>query len=100
MIELKGDGALSGTAFTLPDPDRLVIDLQGVVKRFNRSIYPVGSGPVRQVRVAQNRTVPEPVTRIVIDLEGEVRYVFDETADGAVIRVTDAGAPSPSRNRR
>lgn len=93
VIELKGDGALSGTAFRLPDPDRLVIDLQGVVKRFNRGIYPVGSGPVRQVRVAQNRTVPEPVTRIVIDLEGEVRYAFNETADGAVIRVTDADAP-------
>ncbi len=93
VIELKGDGVLSGTSFTLPNPDRLVIDLPGVIKRFNRSIYPVGSGPVRQVRVAQNRTVPEPVTRIVIDLDGEARYVFSETADGAVLRVTAAGAP-------
>ena len=93
VIELKGDGALFGTTFMLPNPDRLVIDLQGVIKRFNRSIYPVGTGPLRQVRVAQNRTVPEPVTRIVVDLSGEVRYVFSETADGAVIRVTDAGAP-------
>jgi len=100
IIELKGDGVLSGTTFTLPDPRRLVIDLPGVIKRFNRSIYPVGSGPVRQVRVAQNRTVPEPVTRIVIDLEGEARHVFTETADGAVIRVTDAGVaftePAPA----
>ena len=95
VIELKGDGALSGTAFTLPDPDRLVIDLQGVIKRFNRSIYPVGTGPVRQVRVAQNRTVPEPVTRIVVDLDGEARYVFEETADGAVIRVTEIGGSFP-----
>ncbi len=93
VIELKGDGSFSGTAFTLPDPDRLVIDLQGVIKRFNRGIYPVGSGPVRQVRVAQNRTVPEPVTRVVVDLDGEVRYDFSETADGAVIRVTGADAP-------
>jgi type IV pilus assembly protein PilQ len=93
VIELKGDGSFTGTAFTLPNPDRLVIDLQGVVKRFNRGIYPVGSGPVRQVRVAQNRTVPEPVTRVVIDLDGEVRYDFSETADGAVVRVTDADAP-------
>jgi len=95
VIELKGDGALSGTAFTLPDPDRLVIDLQGVIKRFNRSIYPVGTGPVRQVRVAQNRTVPEPVTRIVVDLDGEARYVFEETAGGAVIRVTEIGGSFP-----
>ena len=95
VIELKGDGALSGTAFTLPDPDRLVIDLQGVVKRFDRSIYPVGTGPVRQVRVAQNRTVPEPVTRIVVDLNDEARYVFEETADGAVIRVTEIGGSFP-----
>jgi len=93
VIELKGDGSFSGSAFTLPDPDRLVVDLQGVIKRFNRGIYPVGSGPVRQVRVAQNRTVPEPVTRVVVDLDGEVRYSFSETADGAVIRISDADAP-------
>jgi type IV pilus assembly protein PilQ len=95
VIELKGDGVLDGTSFTLADPDRLVVDLHGVVKRFNRSIYPVGTGPVRQVRVAQNRTVPEPVTRIVIDLDGEARHVFEQTADGAVIRVTGVGAAFP-----
>ncbi len=99
VIELKGDGALSGTAFTLPDPDRLVIDLQGVIKRFNRSIFAVGTGPVRQVRVAQNRTVPEPVTRIVVDLDGEARYVFEETTDGAVIRVTDIGGTFPESEK-
>jgi len=93
VIELRGDGALSGTAFTLPNPDRLVIDLNGVIKRFNRSIYAVGSGPVRQVRVAQNRTEPEPVTRVVIDLDGEVRYEFSETSNGAVIQVMAADAP-------
>jgi type IV pilus assembly protein PilQ len=92
VIELKGDGALTGTAFTLPDPDRLVIDLEGVVKRFNRTIYAVGSGPVRQVRVAQNRTEPEPVTRVVVDLNGEVDYRFTETADGAVVQVVAAGS--------
>jgi len=92
-IELHGDGALTGTAFTLPNPDRLVIDLNGVIKRFDRSSYAVGSGPVRQVRVAQNRTEPEPVTRVVVDLDGEVRYEFTETADGAVIQVTAADAP-------
>jgi type IV pilus assembly protein PilQ len=93
VIELRGDGALSGNAFTLPNPDRLVIDLNGVIKRFNRSIYAVGSGPVRQVRVAQNRTEPEPVTRVVIDLDGEAQYDFEETPDGAVIRVNAADVP-------
>ncbi|MCU0304650.1 MAG: type IV pilus secretin PilQ [Thermoanaerobaculales bacterium] len=100
VIELKGDGALTGTAFTLPNPDRLVIDLEGVVKRFNRTIYAVGSGPVRQIRVAQNRTEPEPVTRVVVDLDGEVDYRFSETADGAVVQIVAAGSamgePAPS----
>jgi type IV pilus assembly protein PilQ len=95
VIELKGDGALSGTSFTLPNPDRLVVDLQGVVKRFNRTIYPVGSGPVRQVRVAQNRGFPDPVTRIVVDLNGEALYDLSETADGAVLRVSYPGSPLP-----
>ncbi|HSL19863.1 MAG TPA: type IV pilus secretin PilQ [Methylomirabilota bacterium] len=93
VIELKGDGAITATAFTLPDPDRLVVDLQGVVKRFDRSIYAVGSGPVRQVRVAQNRTEPVPVTRVVVDLDGDVDYTLDTTADGAVLRIAAAGRP-------
>ncbi|MEE4273476.1 MAG: type IV pilus secretin PilQ [Thermoanaerobaculales bacterium] len=92
VIELKGDGALTGTAFTLPDPDRLVVDLQGVIKRFDRSVYNVDAGPIRRVRVAQNRTEPEPVTRVVVDLDGEIDYRFDETANGAVIRVAAVGA--------
>jgi len=93
VIELRGDGALTATAFKLPDPDRLVIDLEGVIKRFDRSTYAVGSGPVRKVRVAQNRTDPVPVTRVVVDLDGDADYAFDTTADGAVLRIAAVGAP-------
>lgn len=91
-IELEGDGPLNGTAFTLPDPDRLVVDLHGVIKRFDRTIFAVGSGPVRRVRVAQNRTDPEPITRLVVDLDGEATYDFYQTDDGAVLRVSAPGA--------
>ena len=95
-IELRGDGAIGATIFTLPDPARLVVDLDGVIKRFDRHIYRVESGPVRQVRVAQNRTEPVPVTRLVVDLDGEVDYDFSETADGAVLRLSDTRSPLPA----
>jgi type IV pilus assembly protein PilQ len=95
VIELRGDGSMTGTTFTLPNPDRLVVDLDGVIKRLDRHVWKISSGPIRQVRVAQNRTEPKPVTRLVVDLDGEIDYEFAATAEGAILRVSGDGAPLP-----
>ena len=87
VITLTGGGPLEGRCFTLPSPDRLVIDLEGVVNRVDRHVFPVGSNLVRQVRVAQHESLPNPVTRLVVDLQREAGYDLRSTGDGAVLVV-------------
>jgi len=93
VVELRGDGALEGRSFTLPAPDRLVIDLDGVINRVDQYVFPVGSSIVKKVRVAQFRSLPDPVTRLVVDLEGPADYNLVSRADGATLTIGETGAP-------
>ena len=95
VVELKSDRPLHVRAFTLPDPSRLVLDLNGVVNHVARRLMPVNAPLVSQVRVAQFQATPEPVTRVVLDLRGRVDYRISETANGATISVGAYGAVPP-----
>lgn len=90
IVELRGDRALEGRSFTLPAPDRLVIDLDGVVNRVEQYVFPVGSPLVEKVRVAQFRSLPNPVTRLVVDLEAAADYHLASGPQGAVLTIGDA----------
>ena len=68
VVELRADRPISVQAFTLPEPRRLVLDLDGVINRVDRHLLPVNSPLVSQVRVAQFQANPVPVTRVVVDL--------------------------------
>jgi len=99
VVRLRCDGPVEGRTFTLPEPARLVLDLPRVINRVDRNLFPVGTEAVRRVRVAQHQAVPEPITRIVIDLEQQVDHELVRTADGAELRLgagSRAGAP-PAR---
>jgi type IV pilus assembly protein PilQ len=87
VVELKSDRPISVQAFTLPEPRRLVLDLDGVINRVDRHLLPVNSPMVSQVRVAQFQATPVPVTRVVIDLRAEADYAVDETPSGATVSV-------------
>jgi len=91
-VLLAGNGPLQGKIFTLPEPDRVVVDLHGVVNRVSRRMHPVDASGVRRVRVSQNQVEPEPVVRIVVDLEKPLPFAFESTARGGVLRV---GAAAP-----
>ncbi len=91
VVRLEGDGSLAANAFSLPSPDRVVIDLPGVVNRVSRHIQQVGSDLVRRVRVAQFRAAPDPVTRVVIDLEHPVDFRVVPSAEGATVEVGSPG---------
>lgn len=69
-IRLAGDGEFPYTTFVLDAPKRFVLDLPGVTNRTKRSSIAVG-GPVDRVRVAQFRGAPDPVARVVFDLNTE-----------------------------
>ena len=74
VVELKADRTLKVSAFTLPEPRRLVVDLSGVVNHVDRHLMPVNAPLVSQVRVAQFQATPEPITRVVIDLRSDADY--------------------------
>lgn len=93
VVELKADRALTVSAFTLPEPRRLVLDLAGVVNHVDQRLLPVNTALVSQVRVAQFQARPQPVTRIVVDLRADADYRVDSTAAGAVVEVGTGGAP-------
>jgi cell wall-associated NlpC family hydrolase len=74
--------------FELPDPDRVVLDLQDAAFPANKFEATVGDGLVARLRAAQNSIDPA-VTRVVVDLEAGV--------SGYTVGVT-GGAPSWSVN--
>jgi len=96
VVRLEGDGRLAGRTFTLPDPPRVVLDLPGVVCRTRRHVLPVGAAGVRRVRVAQHRAVPEPVTRVVVDLDDATladTAAFEPRGDHCGCRGSGPGRP-------
>jgi len=95
VVELKSDRPLHVTAFTLPEPRRLVLDLQGVINRVDQYLMAVNSPLVSQVRVAQFQAQPEPVTRVVLDLREDADYRIDETTAGATVSVGTHGTQPP-----
>jgi type IV pilus assembly protein PilQ len=99
VVELKSDRPISVQAFTLPEPRRLVLDLDGVINRVDRHLLPVNSPMVSQVRIAQFQATPVPVTRVVIDLRTDAEYAVDETASGATVSVGADARSQLARNQ-
>jgi type IV pilus assembly protein PilQ len=93
-VLMAGGGSLTGKVFTLTDPPRVVVDLPGVTNRVARRVHPVNAAGVVRVRVAQFATAPQPVVRVVVDLERDAQYSLESTAQGALLRV--GGAPPPA----
>lgn len=92
-VDIAGDGAMgSYKAFRLNNPERLVIDINGVKNRIAKALD-VNNGAVKRVRVAQ---FAPAITRVVFDLNGKTDYAI--TPSGDMLRVTFGGqAPAPAQ---
>ncbi len=82
------DGDFSYSTSRLSAPERFVIDLIGVVKVSPRAEVELAAGPVERVRIAQFQTVPEPITRIVFDLQSMAQELGDPSP---AVERTDLG---------
>jgi len=87
---IVGDGAFQHSAFVLKNPDRLVVDLLGVVNRVPEKTFVVSADPLQRVRVAQFRTQPQKVVRVVFDLTRPVPHEVLADADGLRVFLGDA----------
>ncbi len=91
-VQLIGKGLVEGRPFTLADPPRVVVDFKGVINKVARRVQPVGAAGVQRVRVAQHATAPEPIVRVVVDLDHPLPFQLASSPQGAVLRL---GAEPP-----
>jgi type IV pilus assembly protein PilQ len=85
VVTLAADGPVTYESFILDGPDRLVLDLPGVVSRLDQYRFAVGLGGVASVRAAQHVVEPVPVTRVVFDLEQPLAYRIDQRSTDLTI---------------
>lgn len=93
-VAVAGDGDFAYSTFRLQNPDRFVLDLEGVVNTGARSTIPVGSTQVQQIRIGQFKPRPEPVARVVFDLSDFETPMVTRTSNGLVVSF-GAGAALP-----
>jgi type IV pilus assembly protein PilQ len=84
-ISIIGDGSLEHRDFVLTGPDRVVIDLVGVQNGVPERAIEVSAEPLSRIRIAQFRTRPERIVRVVLDVTRPVDY--EVVADGDGVRV-------------
>ncbi|HVT57928.1 MAG TPA: type IV pilus secretin PilQ [Thermoanaerobaculia bacterium] len=85
VVRISGDGEFPYATFVLREPQRFVIDLQGVVNRAPHPTVAVASAVVERVRVAQFKPPPKPVARVVFDLKQGVAPRIERTAQALVV---------------
>jgi len=90
-VVLALDGDVAYETLVLDGPDRLVLDLQGVISRLERYKFPVGRSGITQVRAAQHLQEPFPVTRVVIDLERPLAYRIEDRDSRLVVTFDAVG---------
>ncbi len=95
-VTVTADRAVTPREIVLDNPPRLVLDFLNTENRVKFSKLPVQAASVRQVRVQQFRGAPNPIARVVCDLEKQygsheisldktqVRLVFREDASKSV----------------
>lgn len=93
MIQVTGDGDFAYSSFRLENPERFVIDLQGVMNAGSPSTLRVGSGDVDQIRVGQFKPRPTPVSRVVFDLQQMSVPTITRSSNGIVVTFGEGQAP-------
>jgi type IV pilus assembly protein PilQ len=96
VVRIAGDGAFPYSTFALDEPERFIIDIDGVINRSPRPTLAVDDGILERVRVAQFKPYPKPVSRVVFDLRGKVVPVIERTADALVVTFPAGGASAAS----
>ena len=92
---MRVQGEFGNEAFTLGEPERLVIDLSPIAEIRARDLPEINAGGVLGVRIGRFQA---DVARLVFDLDGPgVMYRIDRTADGLKITFwkKDKGALKP-----
>src|SRR6185369_7977934 len=88
-IVVDADGAAQFKDFVLPNPWRIVVDINGVKSAIGNKTSVVGSGLVERFRVGQPSA---NVVRIVLDTKSKAAYRVVREGESLVITIGDTGA--------
>jgi hypothetical protein len=91
-MDLQGE--VSHKSFTLPNPDRVVLDLVGVKNDVKVGLRSVPGGPVRQLRLAQFASEPQMITRLVADLRQPSTHKVERVGEKLVLVVMPTAGAS------
>jgi type IV pilus assembly protein PilQ len=86
-IDLSASGKISYRVFRLRQPDRLVVDLEGVTRAGGPSLYRSQVSLLRDLRVAQFQNSHPPILRAVADLAGNPTYLVAAAPSGLHIEL-------------
>lgn len=89
VVEAVVDGTFEYSYYRLPNPERVVVDLKGVVSTTREPTIEVEDGPVTRIRVGQNRLEPIQVSRIVFDLERSVKPLVERSESGLTVTLQE-----------
>jgi hypothetical protein len=95
-LAINSSGPLTPKLQVVESPLRLVIDVPGLMQSTVRKRIPFRNEQIKGIRISQNQSDP-PVTRIVVDLAGPVRYTWDALGNRLNIRLRpdEAAAAKP-----
>ncbi len=85
VVRIAGDGEFAYSMFRLENPERFVVDLAGVVNTAGSATLPVASGEVDQIRIGQFKPRPDPVSRVVFDLQQSTELKIHRSPDGLTV---------------
>lgn len=96
VVRVDGDGQFTYSTFALANPERFVIDLEGVLNQGATSTPVLADVHVDRVRVSQFRQHPSPISRVVFDLRDGSLPRIERTDHGLLVRFGAAGAAAPT----
>lgn len=90
-VRVEGDGQFDYSTFALANPHRFVIDLAGVLNDAGQASLPVdgAASGLRRVRLGQFRGGPDPVSRVVFDLDAPQSPRIERTAEALLVTFRD-----------
>ncbi|MCK4538811.1 MAG: type IV pilus secretin PilQ [Candidatus Krumholzibacteria bacterium] len=89
-IEISKVGDIEFKAFTMSEPDRLVVDCVGAMYDIAEIDGNSENGVVNRVRTSQYQVEPVLISRIVVDLKKKAEYRMFSEGDLHVIEIMDA----------
>jgi type IV pilus assembly protein PilQ len=92
VVRLSGDGEIRYKSFRLENPIRIVLDLIGIRNGMKQPNLNLGDPYVKRIRISQFKAAPDPVTRVVLDLDEKVEYQV--SASGSSVAVAFGGTPA------